>query len=133
MSRGAYLNARKPPLTVWKLATRPKKEGWLGILNLETQNDALLLKNHHKFFNRTNCPWVQLIQDNHYGNGSLLDQRHKCSFWWKIVLKLLNKLNGIAMLNLTNGSTILLWHDMWNNIVRNMQSAIELDNLQHIF
>jgi hypothetical protein len=44
MWRGADLNARKPPLATWKLATRPKKEGGLGILNLETQNDSLLLK-----------------------------------------------------------------------------------------
>jgi hypothetical protein len=50
--RGADMNARKPPLAAWKPATRPKNEGWLGILNLETQNDALLLKNIHKFFNR---------------------------------------------------------------------------------
>jgi hypothetical protein len=27
MWRGADLNARKPPLAAWKLATRPKKEG----------------------------------------------------------------------------------------------------------
>jgi hypothetical protein len=44
MWRGANLNVKKPPLTAWKLATRPKKEGGLGILNLETQNDTLLLK-----------------------------------------------------------------------------------------
>jgi hypothetical protein len=33
----------------------------LGILNLETQNDALLLKNLHKFFNRADHTWVKLI------------------------------------------------------------------------
>jgi hypothetical protein len=29
----------------------PKSEGGLGVLQLETHNDALLLKNLHKFFN----------------------------------------------------------------------------------
>jgi hypothetical protein len=38
MWRGVDLNARKPPLIVWKLATRPKKEGGLGIVNQEIQN-----------------------------------------------------------------------------------------------
>jgi hypothetical protein len=36
MWRGVGLNARKPPLAAWQLTTRPKKEGELGILNLET-------------------------------------------------------------------------------------------------
>jgi hypothetical protein len=47
--RGTDLSDKKPPLVAWSLATRPKKEGGLGILNLQTQNDALLLKNLHKF------------------------------------------------------------------------------------
>jgi hypothetical protein len=34
--RGSDLNARKPPLAAWKLATRPKREGGLGIINLKT-------------------------------------------------------------------------------------------------
>jgi hypothetical protein len=52
---------KKKTLAAWHLATRPKKEGGLGIINLRTQNDALLLKNLHKFFNRLDYPWVNLI------------------------------------------------------------------------
>jgi hypothetical protein len=61
MWRGADINARKPPLAAWKLATRPKRNGGLGIINLSTQNDALLLKHLVKFFNRKNIPWVRMI------------------------------------------------------------------------
>jgi hypothetical protein len=39
----------------------PKAEGGLGVLKLQTQNEALLLKNLHKFFNRLDIPWVLLI------------------------------------------------------------------------
>jgi hypothetical protein len=46
------MNAKKAPLAAWNLATKPKKEGGLGIINLQTQNDALLMKNLHKFFNK---------------------------------------------------------------------------------
>jgi hypothetical protein len=49
-SRGSDLNTNKPPLAVWSLATKPKKERGLEIINLRTQNEALLLKNLHKFF-----------------------------------------------------------------------------------
>jgi hypothetical protein len=31
--RGSDLNDRKPPLAAWSLATRPKKEGDMGIIN----------------------------------------------------------------------------------------------------
>jgi hypothetical protein len=34
--RGSNLNVRKPPLAIWKLATRPKSDGGLGILILAT-------------------------------------------------------------------------------------------------
>jgi hypothetical protein len=34
MWRGPELNAKKPPLAIWNLATKLKKEGGLGIINL---------------------------------------------------------------------------------------------------
>lgn len=34
----------------------PKKKGGLGIINLKTQNETLLLKNLHKFFNKVDTP-----------------------------------------------------------------------------
>jgi hypothetical protein len=49
MWRDSDINAKKPPLAAWSLATRPKSEGGLGILNIATHNDALLLKNLHNF------------------------------------------------------------------------------------
>jgi hypothetical protein len=49
---GANRNARKPPLAAWKLATRSRENREMGIISLATQNDALLLKNFHKFYNK---------------------------------------------------------------------------------
>jgi len=39
----------------------PKEEGGLGVHNLRTQNECLVLKHMDKFFNRVNVPWVQLV------------------------------------------------------------------------
>jgi hypothetical protein len=121
MWRGSDINAKKPPLAAWSLATRPKYEGGHGILNTATHNDALLLKNLHKFFNRADCPWVKLIWDNYYSSGNLLDSRPKGSFWWRGVLRQLDKFKGIAMVHLNNGSSVLLWQDLWNGSVRFLQ------------
>jgi hypothetical protein len=46
--RGAYLNAKSPPKAAWDLVCLPKQQGGLGVIKLQTHNDALLLKNFHK-------------------------------------------------------------------------------------
>ena len=66
------MHDKTPPKAAWELVCLPKSEGGLGVLNLQTQNEALLLKYLHKFFNRQNIPWVNLIWERHYANGSLL-------------------------------------------------------------
>jgi len=37
----------------------------LGGLDLRLHNDALLLKSLHKFFNKENLPWVNLVWKNY--------------------------------------------------------------------
>lgn len=63
--RGSDLNAKKPPLAAWHMVTRPKLEGGLGVVNLRTKNDALRMKFLHKFYNKVELPWVQLVWDNY--------------------------------------------------------------------
>lgn len=48
-------------MAAWKLVTRPKSEGDLGVLKISVHNETLLMKNLHKFFNRHNIPRVQLL------------------------------------------------------------------------
>jgi hypothetical protein len=59
--RGADINAKRPPQAAWQIACKPKKHGGLGVINLRTQNEALLMKNLDKFFYRQNLHWVNLI------------------------------------------------------------------------
>jgi hypothetical protein len=61
LRRGADINAKTPPKAAWDLVCLPKSEGGLGVSQLESHNDALLLKNLQKFFNKTNIPWVHLV------------------------------------------------------------------------
>jgi hypothetical protein len=44
------VNVKKPSLAAWKLLTRPKMKGGLGVLNLNLHNCVLLMKQLHKFF-----------------------------------------------------------------------------------
>jgi len=53
-------------LVAWETVQKPKKQGGLGIVNIRLQNDALLLKHLHKFYNQADIPWVQLVWFKYY-------------------------------------------------------------------
>jgi hypothetical protein len=53
-------------LVAWPVVQQPKDKGGLGILNLRLQNDALLLKQLHKIYNKMDIPWVSLIWSKYY-------------------------------------------------------------------
>ena len=78
--RGSDMNVKKPSLAAWDLVCCPKSEGGLGVLKIAVQNDALLLKHAHKFFNKLDYPWVYLLWDNYYTAGKLPGQQRKGSF-----------------------------------------------------
>ena len=87
------------------MVCRSKEEGGLGVLNIKTQNEALLLKHLHKFFNKEDVPWVSLVWEKYYSNGRLPGNSRQGSFWWKDVLKLLEKFKGMAKVNVNNGKS----------------------------
>jgi hypothetical protein len=43
--RGNDINARKPPKAAWKMVCKTKEERGLGVIDIEQQNKALLMKN----------------------------------------------------------------------------------------
>jgi len=111
--RGNDINARKPPKAAWKLVCKPKNEGGLGVIDIEKQNEALLMKNLDKFFNKKDTPWVQMIWEKHYANGKLPGQIRKGSFWWRDILKLLNPYKEMALIKMKGGESVVFWQDKW--------------------
>lgn len=92
---------------------KSKEEGGLGVINLKTQNEALLLKHLNNFFNKKDIPWVSLIWESYYDSDNLPTH----SFWWRDILKLLDKFKGMAKVNINNGKSCFLWLDLWDNRV----------------
>ena len=54
-------NTPRQSLAAWDLVCLPNNKGGLGVLNLKVQNEALLMKFLHKFYNHHDIPWVSLI------------------------------------------------------------------------
>jgi hypothetical protein len=119
--RGSDESNRVNAKAAWTMVTTAKEDGGLGVLDLKTQNEALLIKNLHKFFNRVDIPWVNLIWEKYYSNGRLPNHTRKGSFWWKDILKLLQKFKGMASVNVQNGKSCLFWDDLWLGKIPKME------------
>jgi hypothetical protein len=113
--RGSDINAKQKPKAGWPSMCRAKEEGRLGVINIKTQNEALLTKHLHTFFNKEDIPWFSLIWEKYYDNGNLPGNSKRGSFWWRDILKLLDKFKGTASVNINNGKSCLLWEDLWGS------------------
>lgn len=92
-------------------------EGGLGIIDLKTQNTALLLKYMDKFYNHVDLPWVHLTWNNLYNNQQTPPQVKSLSgsFWWKEILKLFDKYKSISVCIPNKGNTLVFWLDSWTD------------------
>jgi hypothetical protein len=103
------------------MVCKPKKQGGLGVLDLSSHNEAMLLKFLHKFFSQADIPWVGLVWAKYYNSGRLPGQQRKGSFWWRDVVSLIDKYKGMASVTIADGSSVLLWKDHWNRATPAME------------
>ncbi|KAG8098430.1 hypothetical protein GUJ93_ZPchr0013g36102 [Zizania palustris] len=112
--RGYNSGSTSHPRMAWKLVCKPKRKGGLGVVNLRTQNSALL-KHIQKFFSSHDIPWVRLVWHHYH---SLRIAPHlappKGSHWWKDVLQLSTFFRGIARPILGNSASAAFWEDCWH-------------------
>ena len=100
-------------LAAWELVCRPKRCGGLGVIDIKTQNVALLLKHMFKFYNHADVPWVELIWNTYYSNKIPHAVDTVGSFWWKDIMQLNGTFRGITKVVLGDGSSYLFWKDVW--------------------
>lgn len=81
-------------------------------MDISIHNKALLLKHLHKFMNKQDLPWVNLIWDTYYGSSAPTG-RPVGSFWWKSIIKLLSIFKDMAHCTVGQGTLVFFWHDKW--------------------
>jgi hypothetical protein len=102
-------------LAAWSLVCRSKKKGGLGIINFVLHNQALLLKQLHKFYSKADIPWVKLVWSLYSSNSVPHAQTTRGSFWWRDIFKLSNIYRSITSTTVASGDTVLFWKDFWNS------------------
>ena len=90
---------------------KPKESGGVGIINFPKQNEALLPKHLHKFYNKFDVPWVNLVWGAHYEESVPHAQNLCGSFWWRDIMKLVEKFRLIATIEPRKGNSFLFWED----------------------
>ena len=94
---------------------KPKNQGGLGVLNLRTQNKAVLVKHLYKSYNQADIPWVILLWNAYYQNNEVPHAwNNKGSFWWKDCIKLFGLFKSMTTCEVNSGNSALLWEDNWN-------------------
>jgi hypothetical protein len=113
--RGSDRSKKGGNLAAWPMVTKPKSKGGLNVTNLYVQNDALLLKHLHKFYNRADVPWVKLVWYSYYEDKVPHTAREVGSFWWKDVQRLNTLFRGIARCTIGDGRSVAFWEDLWTD------------------
>ena len=84
------------------------------MLDLRIQNQGLLLKQLHKFYNHRDIPWVDLVW-NTYNDGLVPHASGSCgSFWWKDVMNLAPTYRAVTSVEVGDGGSTLFWKDAWH-------------------
>lgn len=108
------LNTHPNSLAAWHMVCRPKLKGGLGIIDLELQNEALLLKHLFPLVNKDNKPWVEMIWHAYYQTDLPQVMSRVGSFWWWDICSLMETFQGVAGCLPGYGSSVLLWKDNWS-------------------
>jgi hypothetical protein len=109
------INRKGKCLVAWETACKPNIQGGLGIIEIEKQNDALLMKHLDEFYNNADTPWVTLTWSKFYSNTQTPPQARSPvgSFWWKEILKLFNTFKTFSTCNPIMSNSDMFWAETW--------------------
>ena len=102
----------------WESVCLPKEEGGLGMRRIKDSNDANVLKHIWNLFYRKDSLWVAWVRRRYLRSGSLWCAKIPsiCSWSWRKLLQLRDRIMPFIMHKVRNGKGTFLWHDSWNPV-----------------
>ena len=106
---------RKMHLVQWKMVTKPKKGGGLGIKSMQQLNDASLMKLQWRLITDPNAIWAQILKaKNSREEGLLPLNRHRNpSNAWRGMTKTTEMLHQGISMAIGDGRDTYFWLDNW--------------------
>lgn len=104
-------------LVSWKVVSKPKDAGGLGIGNLILRNKALLGKWWWRFHKERYYLWGKIIeskygmQENGWDAGLALKNTYRCP--WKFVSKVYPRFQQSVKVQVGKGNKVRFWEDNW--------------------
>ncbi|MCH81151.1 putative non-LTR retroelement reverse transcriptase, partial [Trifolium medium] len=102
----------------WKIVTKPKCMGGLGLRRLETMNQACLAKVGWKLYTGADDMWCEVLRGK-YNCHNFKDEGVSCasaSSLWKNIIKLRPNLNNYCFWAIGNGADVEAWKDAWIDV-----------------
>jgi hypothetical protein len=100
----------------WDEICLPKKEGGLGLKNLDVWNVSSMMRHIWSLFARSGSIWVAwvhayLLKGKSFWSVSI---PQNCSWCWRKLLKMRNLARGFLKFEVGDGRNIHLWFDHWH-------------------
>ena len=90
----------------------------MGLRHIKDLNDANVMKQIWNLFYRKDSLWVAWVRRLYTRRGSLWGTKIPsiCSWSWRKMLQLRDKIRPFIKHKVNNGKGTFLWHDFWNPV-----------------
>jgi hypothetical protein len=102
----------------WEIMTKPKNCGEVGLRNLQSMNEACLMKMGWSLMNREHSLWGDVMTGKYGRDGwsqGRLSANSNDSPMWKFIVKSWPKIDHHNCWSIGNGNKISFWTDKWIN------------------
>ncbi|KAJ4751955.1 RNA-directed DNA polymerase (reverse transcriptase)-related family protein [Rhynchospora pubera] len=113
--------ASRVPLVAWKLITRPKDHGGLGLKDLTSFNRSLHMKALWSIVTSSSAIWIAMVKAKYLSRATIWNSQRstKCTALWRALLGVRQLLQDNVQWQIGNGNTCGAlgepWHDMWRH------------------
>ena len=136
---GGSTMQRKPYLVAWKVVTKEKEEGGLGLRSIRQLNSAYLMKLRSRLQTEDTALWTRVLKEK-YGRGrDLLNSKRKvplCSNAWRGLQEMFPVTKQGMGLALGDGRQTQLWSIIFKKVfvsIRNRRGAGIGNSWRHSF